>query len=146
LHNQIEAEQAVESFGDEVPADLIEQVEKSLIDANVGNFGLVLSLIAEVKSRIAPFFFENNLMGPRFSARHRVGYPVTDMETIMPYCAFPKRITTIEAQRGPVPALWVEAITGNIRTELHSWYEMLELRSTSSRLPSLTCSEHSYNS
>lgn len=93
--------------------DQREEVEEALFNAQIWPVEISLELQKELKIRLAPFFFEENVIhAASFSTRTAPSYPLTSVSTILPFCDHPGRLSIVGTNSDRVPPLWIESVVG----------------------------------
>ncbi len=67
----------------------------------------------DLKSRLAPFFFDYNVLKTLSRLKADASYPFTSTQTILPHCKHSEELMIPYVTAEGLPPLWVESITGN---------------------------------
>lgn len=95
-------------------ADARDELDADFLTAPVISRPIEPALEAELKNRLAPFYYENHVLTVASLQAHAPsGYPLTRLSTLLPHSKLPATFTTVDAKVEGVPPLWVESVLGS---------------------------------
>lgn len=99
----------------------MDRVRKGMRNADNSNFAVTPALAQELKARIAPFFFENYIVGPgTWKAGEVPGFPHTRIIEIIAETDHADRIVLPARSLPPAESLWYSATLGTCDVEFES--------------------------
>ena len=99
----------------------MERVRKGIRSADNSNFAVMPALAQELKARIAPFFFENYIVGPgTWKAGEVPGFPHTRILEIIAETDQAGRIVLPARSLPPAETLWYSATLGTCDVEFET--------------------------
>ena len=88
--------------------------EDDFRNAPYGQFGITPTLEAELRQRLAPFYFQRHVASNRMRAHVSPDYPFTTITKILAEHPLAERVDVIDTASTPIFQLWVEAVTGGL--------------------------------
>lgn len=102
-----------EHHPDQAPqVDAHKAIDEALARSQVETVGITPDLRQELKMRLSPFFFEDNVIEYSFQARSEPGYPLTALSAILPHCQHSDRLVIANSDIDGIPPLWIESVLG----------------------------------
>lgn len=97
------------------PAFVRQYIDENLIKSATDSFAISPELQEQLKSRVAPLYFEEHVVQGWVGAISEAFHPLTNVKTLIPTCDCPKEVTEVQADLPDVPTLWHAAITGRFK-------------------------------